>query len=82
MPRICFILDTDASDTAIGAELLQLQEGEEKSNFHMVVFYTQSCPKKITAPPEKELLAVLSVSAGEFLPLPVGKDSFLVHTGP
>ena len=25
-----FILDTDASDTAIGAELLQLQNGEEK----------------------------------------------------
>ena len=25
-----FILDTDASDTAIGAELLQLQEGEER----------------------------------------------------
>ena len=25
-----FILDTDASDTAIGAQLLQLQEGEER----------------------------------------------------
>ncbi len=25
-----FILDTDASDTAIGAEILQIQNGEEK----------------------------------------------------
>ena len=52
-----FILDTDASDTAIGADLLQLQEGEEK-----VISYgsfTLNPAQRNYCTTRKELLAVL-----------------------
>ena len=52
-----FILDTDASDTAIGAELLQLQEGEERvisyGSFSLTLAQRNYCTTR------KELLAVL-----------------------
>ena len=52
-----FILDTDASDTAIGAELLQLQEGEERvvsyGSFSLTPAQRNYCTTR------KELLAVL-----------------------
>ena len=52
-----FILDTDASDTAIRAELLQLQEGEERvvsyGSFSLTLAQRNYCTTR------KELLAVL-----------------------
>ena len=55
--RDIFILDTDASDTAIGAELLQFQEGEERvisyGSFSLLPSQRNYCTTK------KELLAVL-----------------------
>ena len=52
-----FILDTDASDTAIGAELLQLQEGEEKvisyGSFSLTPAQRNYCTTR------KELLALI-----------------------
>jgi hypothetical protein len=40
-----FILDTDASDTAIGAELLQIKNGEERViAYHILITYFHSIP--------------------------------------
>ena len=52
-----FILDTDASDTAIGAELLQLQNGEEK----VVAYssYTLTPEQKKYCTTRKELLSIV-----------------------
>ena len=71
-----FILDTDASDTAIGAELLQLQEGEEK-----VISYgsfTLNPAQRNYCTTRKELLAVLRFSR-EFHHYLLGRQ-FLVCT--
>ena len=71
-----FILDTDASDTAIGAELLQLQEGEEK-----VISYgsfTLNPAQRNYCTTRKELLAVLWFSR-EFCHYLLGRQ-FLVCT--
>ena len=52
-----FILDTDASDTAIGAELLQLQEGEKRvisyGSFSLTPAQRNYCTTR------KELLALI-----------------------
>ena len=52
-----FILDTDASDTAIGAELLQIQNGEEK----VVAYssYTLTPEQKKYCTTRKELLSIV-----------------------
>ena len=52
-----FILDTDASDFAIGAELLQIQDGEER----LLGFgsYTLSSTQRNYCTTKKELLAVV-----------------------
>ena len=59
-----FILDTDASDTAISAELLQLQDGEEK-----VISYgsfTLNPAQRNTAPQKKNSLQYFG-STGNFV---------------
>ena len=52
-----FILDMDASDTAIGAELLQLQEGEEKVISYGSFSLTPAQRNYCTT--QKELLALI-----------------------
>lgn len=54
-----FILDTDASDVAIGAELVQIQDGKER-----VVSYASHAltkPQKRYCTTRKELLAVVKL---------------------
>ena len=52
-------MDTDASDLAIGAELLQIQDGKEKvvvyGNFSVTIDQRKYCTTR------KELLAVVSI---------------------
>ena len=53
-----FILDTDASDTAIGAVLSQIHDGEER-----VITYTSRCLTKAERKycvTRKELLAIVN----------------------
>ena len=52
-----FVLDTDASDLAIGAELIQLQEGEEKVIAYGSFAFTKEQRKYCVT--RKELLAVV-----------------------
>lgn len=52
-----FILDTDASDTAIGAELLQIQNGEEKVIAYGSMALTPEQRRYCTT--RKELLAIV-----------------------
>ena len=71
-----FILDTDASDTAIRAELLQLQEGEERvvsyGSFSLTLAQRNYCTTR------KELLAVLRFTR-EYQHYLLGQR-FTVHT--
>lgn len=52
-----FILDTDASDLAIGAELLQLQDGKERVIAYGSYSLTPEQQRYCT--PRKELLAIV-----------------------
>ena len=71
-----FILDTDASDFAIGAELLQVQEGEERvvsyGSFSLIPSQRNYCTTR------KELLAVLRFTR-EYRHYLLGR-SFIVRT--
>ena len=71
-----FILDTDASDTAIRAELIQLQEGEERvisyGSFSLTPAQRNYCTTR------KELLAVLRFTR-EYRHYLLGRR-FIVHT--
>ena len=54
-----FIIDTDTSDKAIGAELIQVQDGEEKVVCYVSYSLTPSQHNYCTT--HKELLAVVKV---------------------
>ncbi len=71
-----FILDTDASDLAVGAELLQIQNGEEK----VVAYssYALTTEQRMYCVTRKELLAILRFTR-QFRHNFLGKP-FLVRT--
>jgi hypothetical protein len=56
-----FILDTDASDKSVGAELIQIQEGEERAVAYGSLTLTPEQQKYCTT--RKELLAIIRFSA-------------------
>ena len=55
-----FILDTDASDKSVGAELIQIQEGEERAVAYGSLTLTPEQQKYCTT--RKELLAIIRFS--------------------
>jgi hypothetical protein len=55
-----FILDTDASDKSVGAELIQIQEGEERAVEYGSLTLTTEQQKYCTT--RKELLAIIRFS--------------------
>jgi hypothetical protein len=55
-----FILDTDASDRSVGAELIQLQEGEERAVAYGSLTLTPGQQKYCTT--RKDLLAIIRLS--------------------
>jgi hypothetical protein len=55
-----FILDTDASDKSVGAELIQIQEGEERAVAYRSLTLTPVQQKYCTT--RKELLAIIRFS--------------------
>jgi hypothetical protein len=55
-----FILDTDASDKSVGAELIQIQEGEERAVAYRSLTLTPEQQKYCTT--RKELLAIIRFS--------------------
>jgi hypothetical protein len=55
-----FILDTDASDKSVGAELIQIQEGEERAVAYGSLMLTPEQQKYCTT--RKELLAIIRFS--------------------
>ena len=65
-----FILDTDASDTAIGAELLQLQDREEK-----VISYGSFTLN----PTQRNYCTTKKSYLQGILPLPIGKTIPCLH---
>ena len=75
-PDDVFVLDTDASNHAVGAVLSQLQEGKECP----VAYYSQvlSCPEHQYCTTRKELLAVVK-AVKHFHPYLYGR-SFVLQT--
>ena len=70
-----FILDTDASDTAIGAELLQLQDGEEKvisyGSFTLNPTQRNYCTTKKRTPCRTSVQqGISSLPVGKIIPCP------------
>jgi hypothetical protein len=61
MPTQQVMLDTDASDKSVGAELIQIQEGEERAVAYGSLTLTPEQQKYCTT--RKELLAIIRFSA-------------------